>query len=237
MPAPSLIQYAECANWGIGGSRATSTSITWLTGDVIVALAGIESGYGSYSSVPTATGLTFAAISGAVSGTSSSYCYANAWVATAAGGGTQAVTFTETGPYISGFAVWVWRGSGGVGNIAASGATANTALTISLVRGSGNSCVVGGGFDWGANVTTGYSFTPTATNQRQHAQEGTGYTVYVADWGDQGTAGTTSYGVAGVTVGAFTKVFIEVKGTAATYTPVFTQKLATQQAVKRASLW
>lgn len=244
--APTLTSYAETAWNSTGTAKATSGSLSWANGDFIVALGGCESGGGGVPKftmqAPTATGLVFAAVTGAESGTSDSYCYANAWTATATAAGTQTVSghTSPAGSFHWGLGVWAYSGSSGLGNKAVSGATANTAATISLVRGSGDSCVVGGGFDWGAVATTGYAFTPalgTAGHDRQHAQDSNRYSYYVADWGDQGAAGTTSYGITGVTVGVFTKIMLEITGIASVYTPVYTHRMITRQAVGRASLW
>ena len=245
--APTITSYAQTTWTAAGTAQATGSSLSWASGDLIVAVGGSESGGGSAAftmGLPTATGLVFAAVSGAVSGTSGSYCYANAWTATATASGTQAVTGHAAGQNVAsyhwGLAVWAYGGSSGLGNKAVSGATANSTATISLVRGSDNSCVVGGGFDWGAVATTGYAWTPAvgaAGHNRQHAQDGSDYSYYVADWGDQGTAGTTSYGITGVTVGVFTKIMLEITGIASVYTPVYTQTQVTRQAAGRAALW
>ena len=119
-----------------------------------------------------------------------------------------------------GCGVWQFRGSDGIGTVAASGASPDTAKTISLNRAYSNSKIVGGGFDWSAVAVTGYAWTPTVANDRQHILEGdpnfNNFTVFVADWDDQGGTGATSYGLAGTyTAGSFCKLFIEIRGAAA----------------------
>lgn len=212
MPAPTLIQYADTGFTGSGATKATA-AITWQAGDIVAAIAGDANSGTNFSTLPTATGLTFSAITGCAQSATGTECATNAWVTSAAAaGGTQAVTFTGTISDDWGGAVWVWRNSGGVG---AHAVGVTSALTTSLIRGGANSCVVGAAFDWGANVTTGYGYTPAATDDRQHAQDGTNYTLFVADWGDQGGAGTTSYGVTGfTTTSPFSKVFLEVLASA-----------------------
>jgi hypothetical protein len=211
--APSLIQYAESVNWTVSGTKATGT-LTWLTGDLIVVVGGDENA--ATLAAPTAAGLSFSPVSGVLSGTAGSSCGANAWTATAASGSSSTVSGTGAGSDAWGFACWVFRGSDGVGNTAASGA-ASTALTISLTRSGTNSRVVGIGLDWAGAATTGYAFTPalgTDGHDRVHVQDSGHYTVYVADWDDQGSPGATSYGISGVTgVSQFTKVYLEILGT------------------------
>ena len=216
MSAPTLIQYAELA-WSTNEGGASTSSVSWESGDVIVVVGGSEDSSAALAA-PTATGLTFSAVTGALCNASSD-CYANAWVATAGGSGASAVATTGAGSLRAcGLSVWVWRGSGGIGNVGASGAAANSNLTQSLVRSGDNSCVTGGLFDWGAVASTGYGWTPAVADDRQHAQvniSGLRYSVYIADWGDQGSAGTASYGITGVSgAGPFARVFIEILGTA-----------------------
>lgn len=210
MAAPTLIQYAE-TSWTTPDTAKTTGSITWLAGDVIVAVAGDE----SQRTIPTPTfaGGTFVAITGAAC-TNASNCAANAWSCTPVSGGSGAVSIALT-PDIDGLGVWVWRNSGGIGNVGSSTSTANNNLTQSLIRSGNNSCVVGGCFDWSATATTGYGWTPTVANDRQHGQVSGQYSYYVADWGDQGSAGTTSYGLTGITAGPFARLFVEILGKAA----------------------
>jgi hypothetical protein len=207
MAAPTLIQYAETA-WTGAGTKSTP-AITWLTGDLIVVLALDESGTVSVAA-PTASGLVFTA--GTAVGTSSANCEGNSWSAVAASGGSQAVTSAGATANDWGMAVWVFRNSGGIGNRATS---TTSAKTVSLVRSGANSFVVFASGDFAAAATAGYSFTPAVGNDRQHVNDGAHYSVYVADFGDQGTAGTTSYGTSGETsAGPFTNLALEILGTA-----------------------
>ena len=207
---PTLIQYAE-TSWTASGTQATP-AITWLAGDVI-AVVGATDGYQPLASGPTATGLAFSAIPGALCNASGN-CYANAWTATAASAGSSGVSLS--GPAIShwGMAAWVWRGSTGTGNVVSSGATANATLTESLPVGGTDSCVVGGVFDYAGASTSGYTWVPSVGHDREHGQDGTDYSYYVADWGSQGAPATTSFGLTGLAgTGPFAGLFIEVKGT------------------------
>ena len=214
MTAPTLTAYSETA-WNSGGTKATA-SFSWSAGDVIVVVAATEDG-GHPVAAPTGTGLTFSAVTGASVGADSSHCGANAWVATPGSSGSS--TISSTGATTArhwGMGAWQWTGSAGVGNV---GALASTALTVSLTRAGNNSCVAGGVFDFNAGSTSGYGWTPTVGHDRDHAVDSGRYTFYVADWGDQGSSGSTSYGLTGVSGGPFTKLVIEVKGSAGTNAP------------------
>src|SRR5260221_560055 len=159
---------------------------------------------------PRAAGLVCTA--GAGAGGDSSHCWADSWSATPAAGGSQAVTSTGAGADDWGLAVWVWRGSGGIGNRATS---TTSAKTVSLIRSGASPCVVFASGDFAAAATTGYSFTPAVANDRQHVQDAALYSAYVADFGDQGGAGTTSYGTSGETsAGPFTNLALEILGLA-----------------------
>ena len=214
MGAPTLVQYAE-TSWSTTGSSKATGTVTWQSGDILVVLLGTADQGTNPTNLPTATGLTFAAISGAAC-TAASDCYANAYSATAGSGGSSAVTSpTMSGSLPWGMAVWVWRGSTGLGNVGSSTTTANNNLTQSLIRAGTNSTVCGGLFDWAAASASGYGWTPAVANDRQHQQVSGQYTVYVADWGSQDGAGTTSYGITGVSgAGPFARLFVEVKGSA-----------------------
>ena len=148
MPAPTLIQYAE-TSWSTTGTTKSTGTVTWQSGDILVVVIGTADQANTAVNLPTATGLTFAAITGAAC-TAASDCWANAWSATAGSGGSSAVASpTMSSSSIPwGMAVWVWRGSNGIGNVGSSAAVANNNLTQSLIRSGTNSTVCGGLFDW-----------------------------------------------------------------------------------------
>lgn len=211
MPAPTLVAYGETA-WNTAGTSKNVAALSWLTGDLIVILTAVEDAVDSMS-VANQLGLTFT--HGGVIGTSGATCGADSWSATASSDQTsQQIAVTSSGASLHwGAAVWVFRNHSGIGNRATD---ITTAKTVNLTRAGGNSMVVGIQGDFSAAASTGYSFTPTVGNDRQHAQDSPHYTFYVADWGDQGAAGTTAYGTTGETsTGTFAKIALEVEGTAA----------------------
>src|SRR5260221_8748397 len=229
MAAPALISYTE-TTWSGTGTKSTA-AVTWQSGDLVVVLAVNELGTTAVAA-PTAAGLAFAA--GAAAGADSSHCWADSWSATPGAGGSQAVTSTGAGADDWGLAVWVWRGSGGIGNRA----TSTSAQTVSLIRSGANSCVVFASGDFAAAATTGYSFTPAVANDRQHVQDAALYSVYVADFGDQGAAGTTSYGTSGETsAGPFTNLALEILGLASAAAATPQPLVVPQAAVMQAANW
>lgn len=216
MAAPTRAAYAETSTFA-GTGTLTTGNISWSSGDVIVAL-GITADNSVTINTPTATGLTFAAVT-ATTGTNptntGSSTKGYAWVATAgsSGGPTTVSATVAGGATPRGLAVWVFSGSNGIGNAAfsASGTTPNGNLT----RSGANSAVVWIGGDWNATNDTTVTSTP-ASGTQDHAQFVSGqYTAFAFDWGDQGSAGTTAYGLDAATFSTptnFTKVAVEVLG-------------------------
>lgn len=210
MPAPLLSAYAERA-WNLTGTSGSSGTISWNSGDLVVVMALTEDASCTVS-VANQLGLTWA--NGGAIGTAGSTCFANSWsaVATSNQSGVTVAATASDNTHQWGIAVWVFSSHNGIG-ARATGIT--TAKTVSLTRAGDNSLVVGVQGDYSAAASTGYSFTPTVANDRQHAQSAGRYTYYVSDWPDQGAAGTQSYGTSGETSsGTFAKIALEIKGAA-----------------------
>jgi hypothetical protein len=212
MAAPTLVDYQQ-SNWAdsVSTSEVTPT-VTWQAGDFLVVLGATEDNASATLNTPTATGLTFAAVTGTPTNTANQ-TKLYAWTATAASSSSGAVTGSNsdgTGR-ARGIAVFVYRGSGGLGNKAvATGLGATT--TQSLVRGSSNSAVVQVWGDWSAGTGTTVTWTPSGQTQRI-AQFISGVaSFFVANWGDQGSPGTTSYGFSGGNGTAFSAITLEITG-------------------------
>ena len=208
MPEPTLIAYGETA-WNTTGTSKSASAVSWLTGDLIVVASQIEDAAGTVS-VANQLGLTFA--NGGVVGTSGATCGANTWSATATSDQTSVQVAVTAGDSTRdwGAGVWVYRDHGGIG---ARATDITTAKTVSLARGGNNSHVIGTQGDYSAAATSGYAFTPTVGNEREVAQVSGRYSVYAADWSDQGAAGSTSYGTSGETSsGTFAKIALEILG-------------------------
>jgi hypothetical protein len=202
---PQLIQYAETV-WNTTGAKSTP-SVSWLAGDLIYVIGGVESS-GTPITTPTATGLSFAADGTTVG--SGSQCLAQSWVATAAADGSSAVSSTGAGALNYGLAVWVFRDHGGKGVRAGA-----VGQTVSLARSSPHSRVILGSFDYSTDAPSGLSWTPAIDaggTEREKSTWSIWYDTLVADWGDQGNAGTTSYGTTGTATGPFSTIAVEIKG-------------------------
>ena len=204
---PQLVDYQE-TTWAGNGAKSTP-SISWQAGDRIVVLGIASSEFGDLPD-PTATGLTFAADT-PINQTGS--CWVNTWTATAGANGSGAINSAgETGSGAWGMGVWVWRGSDGFGERAIG---VGTTKTIPLSRRQNGSAVIAGLGDFGAGATAGAAFTPTVGHERE-VQATAQYGAYVADWIDQGAAGTTSYGITGTaSTSDHAKVAYEILGTGA----------------------
>jgi hypothetical protein len=221
---PVLAAYGE-TTWNAEGSPKSASAVSWLTGDQIVVLAATEDATATVGAA-NQLGLTFAP--GTAVGTSGSSCWVQSWTATATSDQASvqvAFTCTWTSGKVWGAGVWVFRGSDGFGARVPATNTHDQTHTIDLARTYGNSKVVGIMVDWGAVATSGYAWTPAlgANGHDRHHEQVTvtavRYSLYVADWDDQGTAGTTSYGIDGITsANEWVKIALEVRGTAATGT-------------------
>lgn len=206
---PTLISYTETVwNTGANPNNKTSASISWQTGDVVAIMLAAE-GAGTLS-VTNPAGLTFVQ---QVINTAASTCATLIKACIAPGTSSATITANlSTLTIVWGFAVWVYRGSDGIG---ASVEGHTTAKTVNLTSQQANSAIVYGGFDFGANAVTNNNILPVPTNSRQRAVQAGNYTTYVADLADQPSTSAVAYGVNGAgTIGAFSKVVLEVKGAA-----------------------
>lgn len=205
--APTLISYTETA-WNTGAaSKSTAATVSWLTNDVVVVIGGSEAA--DTLAVPTATGLTFVSQkSNAAAGTCGTQLAA---VVAGSAGTNQAVSMgnSSSSSHHWGFAVWVWRGSQGIGN---SSEQHTATKTVNMTPAAGaDAGVVWGAFDF--QPGTGPAATPTPTDTRQAFVDGTHYGVVVADITDQASAGAVAYGLTTVTgvAGPYSIVVLEIE--------------------------
>lgn len=200
MGAPTLISYTE-TTWNTALMTKSTASISWQTGDVVAVIIGAESSF--TPGVPTATGLTFVTQkSNGAANTCGSLL--SAAVAVSNGSGAVSSTFANGSDHW-GMAVWVWRGSQGIGNSAEQHTTTDT---VALTPKAAHCAVVWGSFDFAAGASP--AATPTPTNSRQALQDGTHYSVVVADLDDQSSSGAVSYGDSD-TGGPFSIVVLEIQ--------------------------
>lgn len=213
MAAPTLIASSVSATGDIGTSETTA-SFTFNSGDVFVVL-GMTEDNAQTLGTPTATGLTFAAItptSGVNPTNTGSSCKGYAWSATAAAGGSS--TITSTGGAVGHFIVaYQYRGSDGVG---ACVTAVSTALTVNLTRTQANSAVATILGDWGAPADVTVASDPAGGTQDAAFQHSGRYSGYAFHWADEGATGTTAYGIGSFTASGsnITKLVVEIKGAA-----------------------
>jgi hypothetical protein len=211
---PTLVEFGETA-WS--GSTATKDtgSITWEEGDLVTVLAGTASDATTISGV-SATGLSFTPTEDANVGGSP---YARGWSARATTDGSGVVTVTRgsgTGAY--GGAVWVWRGSDGLGWVAGDFTVGSTDKSILLPRTYSSSAVAEIIIDDDAGDPAGRTWQPLGETERRAEQVSGQYTVFLADWGSQGVEATGFHGCPGTTSAGFhTKIALEILGTTLTF--------------------
>lgn len=226
MTQPTIVGTAAAnpANVVDGATLTTSTSISVQTGDKVLVL-GADADNIHTLATPTISGGTGVATFTAMAGTptnvaSSPKMYA--WTADVISNGTNQTFSCVSGGGNTGgrgFAVIVARGCSGFGTPVV--VTSGTAISASLTRVGVNSHVAGIMADWQATNDIVYVATPSGqTTLWSGSVAGVfvsgEYTSFALRWGDQGTTGTTSYGMASgfATAGPFSKIFVEIKGSA-----------------------
>lgn len=203
--------------WNVAGaSKATtvggtgSGSLSWVAGDTVLVL-GVTADQATTLNTPTATGLTFTALGLPV--TTGNSCWGQRWTAVAAAAGSGAVTGNAANTTVPwGIIAWSVSGSDGVGQQhCLAGVNGLTQPVTTTDDHSSLHELIG---DWGAAAVAGLTWTPTGQTQRQGSNFSPDYSVFAADWADQGTAGIASYGIAGITASGqnYTRVVVEMLG-------------------------
>lgn len=228
MAAPTLVGYSE-ANAGVAsGASVTTGTLSWQTNDVIVLFGATEGGTsGETFGTPTTTGsgITFTSATQQHQSTGSD-CGGECWavVATANSSGTFSIAPTHSASTrTKQVAVFVWRGSAGVGNSAllpTSGTNANRTISLTPTGADGAICWMV--LDWAAAAVQ--TITPTPATHSTSSPGPTAlpddalislkYTYYFANLDDQTGTGAVSYGIGGSGTGPFTIIAVEVKASA-----------------------
>lgn len=211
MAAPTLTSHAG-SDWTDNAAVSEVTgALTWNAGDRIL-VVGFTEDQSFTLATPTATGLTFTALGSPV--TLSNSCWLHAWQATAASAGSGAVTAARAGSTgVAMRGIWAFAFGNCGGFTRTNGTTVNATQTVSVTRAGANSAAVFWSGDWSGSAAT-VGWTPAGQTQLV-AQLNSGHAAaFVARWGDQGAAGTTSYGTTGSAGSAFTKSAVEVLGAA-----------------------
>lgn len=200
---PTLISYTEVA-YSQNSPTATSASVSWLAGDVIVVIV-MDEGVATIGT-PTATGLTFTS---PVSNNAAGTCASRGAYVVAAAGGSSAVSATLSTGH-GGLGVWVWRGSEGIGSSVEQHTTTRTKALVPVDTHSAYCWTVG---DFAAGATTSVVLTPTPTTTQESALDVGHYTVYSGNLNDQASAASTNFGTSGGTVtGPSSIIAMEVLG-------------------------
>lgn len=232
MAAPTLTSQTG-STWTDISATDTTGTLTWNTGDLILVI-GVTEDQSATFNTPTATGLTFSALGTAI--TASSSCWVHAWSATAAssGSGTVSATANLGGSAARGIHAFAYGGC--TGFVRTNLGTQSSTQTVSVTRTQANSAMVFWSADWSASGTAGLGWTPAGQTQAQ-AISIANYSAFAAYWGDQGSAGTTSYGTTGLTGTKYSISAVEVLGTVSGPAFIASQPRLTSQAVKRASIY
>lgn len=192
MAAPTVSDYQQSSFADITAGDEVTPALTWNAGDYILAIGITEDNATATMNVPTATGLTFTQW---LATNTALNCKVYIWDATAAAGGSQAVTATrsDANTKARGLAVFAFSTCAGRGN---SGALtpSGSATTQSLVRGGNNSAVVFVLGDFAADPDVTVTSSPAAGATQRVATTSGNDTNFILSWTDQGAAGTTSYG-------------------------------------------
>jgi hypothetical protein len=208
--APTLI---ITTNSDFNDTTATETvpSISWNTDDWIF-IIGMTADPTITLATPTVSGLTFALVTNNVGASSDTLFYL--WRAVAGSSSSGSITMTtSSGSNIKGLAVWVYRGTDGIGNLVrfTPGATNKT---YSLTRAYDHSAVILGLADWSAVNDQSVNPWPTTDGFIEKIGYNSGnYTTFTCYWLDQGNAGSRPYGITNhVGVADFSGLAVEVRG-------------------------
>lgn len=209
MTAPTLLSYVESTWSGTASSETTATAATWnASGDRVIVL-GITEDNGETINTPTATGLTFAALSGLPTNSASS-CKGYGWSATATGSGSSTITASTSIGIAAGIAGWAFSG---VNAIVVPTPVISAALTVTITVAQDSSVLLALG-DWNATTDVTVDPTPGDGTVREATMVSGRASFYIAEWHNQ-AAGTRAYGLTNWTgTGTITKVPVEVQGVA-----------------------
>lgn len=211
MVAPTLLDYAQSTWTGVSTGSEVTADLDWAaSGDLVLCLGATEDNTRTLNT-PTATGLTFAAMTGLPTNTGSS-CKVYGWKATAAGNNNSVVTATGDGSSAArGISAWAFSGSDGIENPVVN---VGTGLTVSVAVQQADSTVCMVLADWNATTDVAVTTTPAGGTVRQINNVPGVATFAVVEWTGQ-AAGTRAYGLTAWTgTGTVSKAAVEVRGSA-----------------------
>lgn len=223
MAQPTVISYGNSTFSDVGdagGVLETVAGVSWQSGDIILVFGGTSNNSNAdMLALPVTAGLTgsdltFSQSTVVNNNSANNGAQVYLWTATATGTGSGSIQ--SNGIFASnlrgGIAVFVFRGSNGLGTPAT---LVNSATkTISLTRAQANSHVVEFLVDWNEIGDVTVTTTPTGTVRFAEAEAGQA-DFFCLSFGDQSATGTTSYGLANHTgTVILSGIVVEVKGTA-----------------------
>src|ERR1044071_4217792 len=185
MPAPTLPSSTTSTWTDTVASAEVSGTLTWNSGDMILVI-GLTEDTNETINLPTATGLTFAALGSALAAASN--CWAHVWQATAGSSGSGAVTAAAGQVQTAMRGIWCTAWGGGTGFVPTN-SQGTTTDTLSITRTQANSAIAVGFADWNAVGATSPGWVPSGFTQVQ-ALAHTNVSAFAAYWGDQGATGS-----------------------------------------------
>jgi hypothetical protein len=218
---PTLIAFSEHDSGAGSAASEASASLTWQTGDVLVAVAmneGANNGL-TFTISNTGSGLSWTVAQSHISSSDTSLY---AWTTTASAGSSGTVTATISTANEMSMGVYQFRAPGGstigVGNSNIVSGKTTTQHVVGLLMTSADSSVVWAAADWSAsaletvtpaatthsNVSPGPSASPASGVQATH------YTWYIEELDDQASTGTINYGTTATANGPVAIVAVEV---------------------------
>lgn len=223
MAAPTLVQVAWVEAAVNTATNVTTASVSWQSGDLVVA-GGLTTGGtgGETLSQPTTTGTGVALAQQQLHNSTGADCGAGIWAAVASGASSGTFSFQYTHAGATSRPTWlgvaIFRGSGGIGNSAITGTPSGTRVQ-SLTPTAADASILWIVGDWHADAAVAMSPTPTTHGAGAPGPSalpfGTLYTpdatYYLGVLDDQVSAAAQDYGLTGTGVGPFTIVAIEVK--------------------------
>jgi hypothetical protein len=222
---PTVVSYGSSTFSDAGNTNEVVAGVSWQTGDIVLALGGVGNNAGANQlATPTVTGgtgtgLTFSLLASVNNNSAFDDAQVYVWSATAAGNGSGSIQSASSAGSSrrNGIGIFVFRGTDGLGTpVALDGSTAKT---ISLTRGGTNSHVVEILVDFNQVGDVVVDAAPSGAVRFAEAEAGEA-DFFVLSWSDQGSTGTTAYGLTNHTGSVdMSGIAIEVLGTAGGGTP------------------
>lgn len=236
MTAPTKVSDSSSGWTDLTSATRTTASLTWLTGDLMLVIGWTENPSITLGTPTGLTGLTLAACTG-YPATLAGSCPVYAWSGTAVSGNSGTVGSTISSSTNSGgIHAFLFRGHNGLGAVPTP-AQSGAGLVLSTTRTGTNSLVVGMVIDSPATNDTTVATLPAGATQDDAAFVSGRATAFSFDWGDQGGAGTTSYGIDSATfttAGPVSRGVFEIQGVGSS---LINPRHPSRVALHRASNW